>query len=323
MSRLIRKTAILAKLETTYAQDAAPSGAANALVVSNLSINPLKAENVDRDIIRAYLGNSEQLVGATYLEMGFDVELVGSGDAGVAPAWGPLMRAIGFAETITEDVRVDYTPISNAFESVTIYWYDDGVLHKGLGARGTASMDLSVGKKPVISFKFVALDGGVSAAANPSTDLSDWRVPQLVTDANSGNLTFGATHSALLAPALTGGTFYPSQGLMVDLGVTAEFQAVLGGESVPITDRKVTGDLKLELNASQEVAFLTQVKAAGLTSIGLEHGTVAGDKVMVFMPAVQLVDPTKDELKGSRFNGFKLRMTPLTGNDEIRITTSF
>jgi hypothetical protein len=50
---------------------------------------------------------------------------------------------------------------------------------------------------------------------------------------------------------------------------------------------------------------------------------VANDKVMVFMPAVQLKEPTKEELNGERLIGYKLRMLPLTGNDEIRIVTSF
>lgn len=323
MARLIRKTAILCKLETAYGVDPVPTGAANALVVSNLSINPLKADNVDRDIIRAYLGNSEQLVGTAYLEMGFDVELVGSGSAGVAPAWGPLMRAVGFAETITATTRVDYTPISDLFESAAIYWYDDGVLHKGLGARGTASLDLTVGKKPAISFKFVCLDGGISTAPMPVTTLTAWRVPQIVTDANSGEVAFGVTHAVTGAPALLTGTSYPSQGLTVDLGIATPFQPLLGGESVELNDRKITGALKLQLTAAQEVAMMARVKAATLGSIGLVHGTVANDKVLVFMPSVQLTEPTKDELNGTRMLGYKLNMIPVSGNDELRIVTSF
>jgi len=323
MGRLIRKTAILAKLETTYGVDATPTGAANALVVSNLSINPLKADNVSRDIIRSYLGNSEQLVGTAYVEMGFDVELVGSGAAGVAPAWGPLMRAIGFAETIVASTRVDYTPISDTFESATIYWYDDGILHKGLGARGTATMDLSVGKKPVISFKFLCLDGGSSTAALPSTTLSAFKVPQIVTNANSGQLTIGATHTASGAPALTGGTPYPSQGLMIDLGITTGYKSLIGGESISLSDRKITGSVKMELTAAQEVAMLGEVKLATLSSFGLVHGTVANNKVMVFMPAVQKTDPTKEEINGERLIGYKLNMMPVSGNDELRIVTSF
>lgn len=323
-SRLIRKTAILAKLETAYGVDALPTGAANALVVSNLSINPLNAEYIARDIVRNYLGGSEELPGAAYVECGFDIELVGSGQLAVAPAWGPLMRSIGFAEVITPEIRVDYVPISGSFESATIYWYDDGVLHKLLGVRGTATLALGVGQKPVIAFKLMAVDGGIVETPNVSTTLTAWRVPQIVIDANSGDLIFGATHDAALAPAFVGGTPYPSEGLSIDLGIKAEFQKLLGGESIAISDRDVTGSVKLKLTAAQEVAFMAEVKAATLTSVGLIHGTVAHDKIMVFAPKVQKKEPTKDENKGERMSGYKLRMLPsAAGNDEIRIATSF
>ena len=323
MSRLINKTVVLAKLETTYGVDSIPSGAANALVVSNLNINPLNAEYIARGIIRDYLGGSEELAGARYVECGFDIELVGSGLLAVAPAWGPLMRSIGFAEIITPDVRVDYVPISGNFESSTIYWYDDGVLHKLLGVRGTATLDLGVGKKPVISFKFMGVDGGATVAPVVGTTLTAWRVPQVVIDANSGDLTFGATHAIATAPAFAGGTPYPSEGLTIDLGIKAQFQKLLGGEKIGISERDVTGAVKLDVTAAQEVAFMNSIKAASLTTIGLIHGTVPNDKVGVFMPAVQLKEPTKEELNGERLIGYKLGMKPKLGNDEIRLFTSF
>ena len=323
MSRLIRNTAILAKTETVYGADAVPTGAANALLVSNLSINPLNAQNVDRNNIRPYLGGDEQLVGSRHVEMGFDVELVGAGTLGDAPAWGPLLRACGFAEVITAGMRVDYVPISTGFESVSIYWYDDGVLHKGLGARGTASLKLSVGEKPVISCKYVCLYGGIAVAAAPTADLEEWKVPEIVLDANSGNLVWGATHAIATAPALVGGESYPSQGLTIELGIATPFQPLLGGESVPITERKVTGAVKLELTAEQEVAAMAAVLATSKTSLGMIHGTVAGSRVGVFMPGVQRIEPTKEDLNGTRMIGYKLLINPVTGNDEIRITTSF
>jgi len=323
VDRLINKTAILAKLETTYGQDAIPSGAANALVVSNMSINNLNAEWIARGIIRDYLGGSEELPGARYKECGFDVELVGSGLSAVAPAWGPLMRSIGFAEIITPDVRVDYVPISGNFESSTIYYYDDGVLHKLLGVRGTASLNLGVGEKPVISFKFMGIDGGDVQTPVVATTLTPWRVPQIVLDANSGKLNFGATHSVTTAPSFAAGTTYPSDGLKIDLGIKAQFQKLLGGESIGISERDVTGTVKLKVSAAEEIAFLSSIKAAALTSVGLIHGTVAYDKVGVFAPAVQMKEPTKEELNGVRMIGYKLGMKPKVGNDEIRIFTSF
>lgn len=323
MSRLIRNTAILAKTELVYGVDAVPTGAANAMLVSNLSINPLNAQNVERKNIRPYLGGDEQLVGSRYVEMGFDVELVGAGTLGAVPAWGTLLRACGFAEVVTAGVRVDYVPVSTGFESATIYWYDDGVIHKGLGARGTASLKLTVGEKPVISCKFVCLNGGVAVAAAPTTELEDWQIPEIVLDANSGNLIWGATHATATAPALVGGDFYPSQGLTIDLGISTPFQSLLGGESVPITERKVTGAVQLELTAAQEVAAMAAVLATAKTSLGMVHGTVAGSRVCVFMPGVQRIEPTKEDLNGTRMIGYKLLVNPVAGNDEIRITTSF
>lgn len=321
--RLIRKTVILAKLEPGYGIDAIPTPAANALVISNMSINPLNAEWISRGIVRDYLGASEELPGASYVECGFDIELVGAGTLAKAPAWGPLLRSIGFAEIITAGVRVDYVPISGGFESSSIYYFDDGVLHKLLGVRGTASMNLTVGEKPVISFKFLGVDGGIAVLDNPATTLTAWRVPQIVTDDNSGNITIGATHAIEAEPAFVGGTEYPSLGLTIDLGVTATFQKLLGGKSIAITDRQVTGSIKLKQTAAQEVAFMARVKSAEKASLGLVHGTVPNDKVAVFLPAAQFKEPTKEELNGERMIGYNVRATPVAGNDEIRIITSF
>lgn len=323
MSRNVRNTAILAKIETTYGTDAVPEGAEDALLISNQTINVLNAQNVDRAIIRQYLGNSEQLVGTHYKEVSFDVEFVGSGAKGVAPAWGPLIRACGFAEVVTALTRVDYTPVSDGFESLTFYYFDDGALHKLVGARGTASLKLTAGDKPAFSFKFVGKDGGDVALAAPTTDLTPWRIPQVVMDSVSGLLTFGATHATAVAPVLAAGTTYPSEGITIDLGISTPFNALIGGETVPITERKVTGAVKLDLTAAQEIAFLTDVKSTALTSVGMQHGTVQGDKVLVFMPSVQRIEPTKEEKNGQRMLAYKLNVNPKNGNDDIRIVASF
>src|SRR5574337_263212 len=171
-NRIVRNTAILAKAEVTYGTDAAPTGATNAMLVSNLSITPINAQNVSRDIIRPYLGNSEQLLGTKYVEMSFDIELAGSGTVATAPAWGPLMLACAMQEVVTATFRVDYIPKSTALGSCTIYWHDDGVLHKATGCRGNFSIDMGVGKKPVLSFRFTGLYSTPTAAANPSVTLT-------------------------------------------------------------------------------------------------------------------------------------------------------
>lgn len=317
MARYTRNSAILAKIETTYGDDAVPSGAANAVLISNLTANPLNANSIERDLIRPYFGASEQLVGAAYKEVSFDVELAGSGAAGTAPAWGPLLRGSVFAETVNAGVSVDYTPITDGQESLTIYYYRAGALHKLLGARGDCTLKTVVGTRPVFSFKFLGLDGGLTAAANPSLTLSAWKTPLSVSDANTGDLTFGCTYAA---GALSGGTPYPSRGLELPFGNSVEHTALLGGEGIDVSNRQVSGTVELDLTAAQEVTFMANVKANSTQSLGMVHGTAAGNKVLMYMPAVQLITPEYSDVNGRALVKYGLRVVPgATGNDELRI----
>lgn len=322
-NRLIRNTAILFKQEVTYGIDPVPTGTVNALLVSNLSITPFNAQNVDRDIIRPYLGASEQLVGTKYVQMGFDIELSGAGTVATAPAWGPVLMACGFAETLTATFRTDYTPISTAFTSATMYYHDDGLMHKATGCRGNVVFKLGINQRPVMSFNFTGLYNTPTVVSNPSVTLTAFKVPQVITDANTGDITLGCTHTTGTAPLLTAGTVFPSQGIEIDMGNKVDFNALLGGETVDLTQRSVTAKVMFDLDATQEAAAYAAVETNALTSIGLQHGTVANQKMLIFMPSVQRLNPSKGETNGKRLAGFDLRAVPIVGNDEIRIVTSF
>jgi hypothetical protein len=316
MSRYTRNSAILAKIETTYGTDAVPTGAANALLVSNLSITPLNAQNVDRGLVRNFMGGSEQLVGNAYKDVSFSVELAGSGTAGTAPAWGALLRACGFAEAVSAAVRVDYTPISSAFESNTIYYHLDGALHKLLGCRGSVSLDMSEGARPVMKFKMLGLDGGVTAIANPSLTLTAWKTPLVITDPNTSDVTLGCTYSA---GALSGGTIYPSRGITMDAGNNVQYIPTLGGQTCDITQRVSVGNVTLDLTAAQEVSMMSSVQSNISQGIGLIHGTTAGNKILVHAPAAQMINPKVTDFNGRILHSYDLRLLPVTGNDEIRI----
>jgi hypothetical protein len=83
MPQLTRKRLLLAKTEATYGTDPVPTGAANAILVRNLDITPLQSDIVQRELIRPYLGNYEQLLAQTRVQVTFEVELAGSGAAGL------------------------------------------------------------------------------------------------------------------------------------------------------------------------------------------------------------------------------------------------
>lgn len=319
MPRYIRNTAILAKQETTAGTDAVPTGAADAVLVSNVTVTPLESTNVDRALIRPYFGGSEQLVAAYFSKVSFDVELAGSGTAATAPAWGDLLLGCAHSEALlTAPARVEYLPASTALKTLSIYVYDDGVLHKLIGAMGNVKLSAKVGQIPRWSFEFWGTYAAVSAAATPSLTLTAYRLPPVMNKASTIDVTLGATYAT---GALTGGTTFPSTGLDLDWGNAVQFTQLLSQERIDITDRNVTGSVEFDLTAAQEVTAIGDVIAAATQSLAITIGTAAGNKIIVHAPLAQRINPRKSELNGTRLIGFDLRLIPNAGNDEVRIVT--
>lgn len=323
-SRYIRDTIVYGKIETTYGTDSVPTGAANAMAVSNVNITPLNAQFVSRDLLRNYFGISEQLISSYNKLVTFDIEAVGSGTAGTAPAWGPMLRACGFAETLVASERVEYKPITNGQESVSMYVYDSGVLHKFLGARGAPVITLGLGGVPKITYAMVALDGGDTAATPSGVSFTGFKIPEVVQDALTGDLILGGTYQGTPGvPGITGGTLYPSKGIEVDMGIQAEFINLLSSQTVEITDRQAKAKIVVDATAAQEIAFYAAIKATTLQSVGLIHGTVTGRRTGVFASNAQINMPSKQDMSGKRLIGLDLNLIPTVGNDEITIVTSF
>jgi len=323
MSRYVRNTVILAKVEATYGTDAAPAGASDAILVSDFSITPLDAQNIDRNIVRGYFGASEQLVGAANVKCSFSVELAGSGTAGTAPQWGRLLTACAGAEAsaLTARNRCEYTPVSTALKSVSIYYYDDGVLHKLLGAMGDMKVGLKIGERPMLSFDFVGLDGGISAATPSGTSYAAFKTPVPVTKANTAmDVKLGVTWAA--ATGFAAGTAYPSTGLELAWNNKVSHVKLLSSERIDITDRAISGSVTLDLTPAQEVSLMATVKANSTQALGFTLGSTAGNILEVYAPAVQLINPKKADVEGSRLVSYDLRLVPSaagSGNDEIKL----
>lgn len=319
MARYIRNTVILAKIEATEGSDPTPTGAANAILVSDVTITPLQANNVDRALVRGYFGGSEQLVGTANIMCEFTVELAGSGTATTPAAWGPLLQGCGFAQTVGAS-WVAYDPISTfgANSSVTIYYHLDGNLYKMVGARGTFTVAMGIGERPVMKFTFTGKDAGVTAASNATPTLTAWQKPVVITDANTADVSLGVSYAS---GANSGGTAYTSKGLELDIGNTVAFTALLGAENVDISAREVTGKVSLDLTAADVATFMTAVKANTTTTLGLTHGTAAGNIIVIYAPVVQRINPGIEDLNGRLLHTYDLRLCPSVGNDEIKIVT--
>lgn len=306
---LYRNAAILAKIEATYGVDATPTGANNAILVSELQMKPMEMQTVDRALIRPFLGNSEQLPTQIYNGCEFSVELAGSGTAGTAPAIGPLLRACGFAETVTADTSVSYSPVSTGFESLTFYMNLDGVLHKGLGARGTVSFSLKNNERPMARFVFTGLFVPIVDAALPTVSFAAWRKPLPCNRTNTPTFTLHS-YAALL------------DDLQLDMAVQVEYRGLIGGsEFVRITDRKPKGSVLMEAVKVADKNWWTAIQAATDAPLELVHGLTAGNIVEFDAPGVQIHTPTYQDQQGIVMLSAQLTVNPgPTGNDELILT---
>ena len=118
MALLTRKRLILAETEGSYGVDPSPDGA-DAILVRDLNITPQQSDVVNRDLVRPYLGASEQLLANTRVECTFSVELAGSGTAGTAPRFGKVLKACALAET-TVTPAVTGTATAGGSNSITL-----------------------------------------------------------------------------------------------------------------------------------------------------------------------------------------------------------
>lgn len=150
MPLLTRKRLIAAEIESVYGTDPTP-GAADAILVRDLNITPMQSDVVNRDVVRPYLGASQQLLANTRVECTFSVELAGSGTAGTAPRFSPVLRSCGLAETAFTSALTG-TATAGASNSITL----DGTasatadIYKGLiiritGGTGSGTVALITG----------------------------------------------------------------------------------------------------------------------------------------------------------------------------------
>ncbi len=100
MALRTRNAVLLAKIEPTEGQDAAPSASTDAVLVENPQIN-FNPNLIETDEVTGSLDGAGPYVGGMTAEVTFDVLLKGSGSAGSVPEYGDLLKACGWAETIT------------------------------------------------------------------------------------------------------------------------------------------------------------------------------------------------------------------------------
>jgi hypothetical protein len=308
MPKLMRNALLFAKIETTYGVDPTPTGPLNAILCRAITPQPITAEYVERTLIRPFFGSNGSLPASVHAEIEFEVELSSSGAAGTAPKWAPLLRACGFAETLTASTSAVYAPITSGAESATIWYMLDGIKHVINGARGTVSFEMNAKDVPKMKFKFIGKYSVPTDSANPiNADYSGFITPQVV---NGTNTTAFTVH----------GISCKMQSYSVDIANQVAFRELVGYQGVVFTDRAPTGSVSFELDTVATKDWWTSIKNATVAATSITHGTTAGNIVKLDGPKGQLTNPQYAESDGIAMLNLSLSYQPNVGNDEVQIS---
>ena len=308
MALLSRKRLILAKAETTYATDSTPAGS-DAVLVRNLDITPVQADVVSRDLVRPFMGNSDQLLANTRVECTFEVELAGSGTAGTAPRFGALLKACGLSETVVASTSVTYAPVSSSFSSVTIYYNVDGVLHKVTGARGNVEMTCQIAQIPVLKFTMTGIYNSPTDTAQPSVTYSNQATPLIFKNGNTSAFQFFSYSGAFSQVSL-------------NLANSIVYRELVGGTKEAVfTDRKPAGTVMLEAPTIATKDFFSLAAGTTLGNLTFLHGTTAGNRVTFTASQVDIAQPAYADDNGVQMLSVPYVALPTTaGNDELTLS---
>lgn len=303
-----RRQTLLAKTESSYGTDSTPAANTDGVLAFDVSLTPLQGDEVVRDYLLPHFGMRPMTVEGRRASLTFDIELQGSGTAGTAPAWGPLLLACGTAETVTEDTDVVYAPSTDPdnHEAVTIKWNGDGNEHVLVGARGTGTLRFEPRRHPMLRFEFQGLWVAPGAVALPDPDLSSWIKPLAV---GKGTTTFSF-----------GGSSRVLERLEVAIASQVEPRLLCNASDILITDRQTAGTMVIEALPYGTLNPFTSPVDETTYALQLVHGTVAGRIVQLDAPAVQLGATTFANSQGVKTWSTPLRFLPDSGDDEWSIT---
>ena len=282
---LIEDKVVLIKKETTYGTDPTPTGAANAILTTGFQIQPNESTRVDRNLDRPGYGASPAIMAGKNVGFGFRVEAVGSGAAGTAPAFGPVLQMGGFAEVVDAGVSVTYAPVSEDPASATMYFYQGPNLHKGLGGRAGVGFEAAALAIPYFTADGRALYVAPAAGAPTGVDYSDFLTPRPVEDAITPTFSLHS-HGAVM------------QRLSIGAGRSPTYRNLVNQEAIRLPPRRIEGSCTIIAPAIATKDYYAAMAAETLGALSFVHGVTAGRIVAVAASLVQIVSIAHTEIDG-------------------------
>jgi len=253
----------------------------------------------------------------------------GAGGAGIITAYNGTTKVATVAKTTTTftpaassqysiGANVSFKPISIvdgvADTSCTIVYNVDGVQHVLLGCRGTATIGMSLGEIPSISYTMTGIYTTPTDTAQSTYTLAyaNQAAPVVFkSDAVSGYNFFGVTTCL--------------RSIQLDIGNEVTYRELIGcGKRVDIVDGQTSGTVMMEATTMATwnpfEASLTDGSPGLLSAV---HGPTAGNRVGLVVPRVDLGQPTYARDQGIEMINVPITALPsVVGNDDFYLVYS-
>lgn len=206
-----------------------------------------------------------------------------------------------------KSTRVEYRPISQGQESLTMYVNQGGTLHAILGARGTVSLKLTAQELPYFDFEFTGLFVLPTDQPAPQSDTSEFLMPL---PAEADKTPIAEVH----------GVATPTETVTLDLANKVEYRELIGGgaaKGIVIVDRMPTGSITFEDPGTVTKNLFGTARSAIVGSFRFVHGIEAGKTIEALAPYAQLGAPKYSDSQGVQMLGSELSINRKEGDDEL------
>ena len=305
---LTSREVILVKREVTYNIDPIPSPILNAMLIGNPSWAHEGLRMNERNVVKDTNAVKQHIFGGTLKTITLEIELKGSGVATAAPEFGILFEACSYVETIGAS-DVSYAPTSDpaSQESVTVSYYQDGLLHKLTGCRGTFSLNIETGAIPMATFTLTGHSVAPTdvAIVTPTLDVTE---PVAV---KGNSFTVDGYAAAISSLAFDAG---------VEVSTPSSMSASDGYGEIRVGKRDLNGSFDPEMELVADNDFYGHMLAGNKLALASGSiGSVAGNIFAITMPAVYYRDAANGDRDGVRTYELPFGAVEDTGDDEMQI----
>ncbi len=298
---------------TVVSGDTNTDGAATSLAAL-IDADPRFAASAASSVVTVTFATNSATSSVQALAVTSGTTAIPIGDTGgsITPTWSGSLVLGDYWDVQVLEPGVHYTPVSQSFESITLYVYRDGLLHKVTGCMGNAVFNGESGSFGSVNFTFTG------QYVRPT----DTAMPSIPANAYESTIPHQIENAQL---ALRNNDNLCAQSFSVDMQNQIVHRDCMnnsdGFNGVTITSRNPQGSVNPEATLQANHPVWQLMEQSTQLPFHVRVGTVAGNIVKIIAEGAQYAGVTYSDRNRILVNDISLRFARYssTGNDEVRV----